>query len=323
LVVCAGVANAPPTLADAILFISDNSSGVIQAFDFSTATPAYSDISLSLVTGIAIGPGGDLFAAGDLGGGPHVFRYDENTGAAVGGPYVTYQSGVPDDHDVFGPQGMAFHPGGNLYVADVTQSNVHVYGSMDDSLDILTSMDLTQPRDVAFDAAGNMYTVSGTAQVLRADGGTAPVYSLFPPTTGGLIDPSRITVGPDGKLYVLDLTTSTGPAIRRYAYNSMSSMWDADGDFVSYASVLFDPADLEFGPDGKLYVAGLDLNMGVGQVLRYLPDGTPDGIYLSGLQSPAFMTFSPIPEVSSAVLVFAAGGLTLAACFLRRIWRAS
>jgi hypothetical protein len=234
-----------------------------------------------------------------------------------------YQTGMLNGHDVLGPQGMAFHPGGNLYIADVTQSHVHVYGSVDDSLDILTSMDLTQPRDVAFDAAGNMYTVSGSAQVLRADSGMAPVYSLFPPTTGGLTDPSRITVGPDGKLYVLDLTTSTGPAIRRYTFNTMTSMWEPDGDFVSYASVLFDPADLEFGPDGKLYVAGIDLNAGVGQVLRYLPDGTPDGIYLSGLQSPSFMTFSAIPEVSSAVLVAAAGGLTLAATFLRSRWQAT
>jgi hypothetical protein len=289
--------------ADPVLFVGDTSQDAIRAFDTSSGTAAagFTDISLPFVTGLAIGPGGNLFAVGDQGAGPHVFRYDATSGAALG-TYVTYQTGAPGGHDVFGPQGIGFSPAGDLYVADVTPSNIHVYGSMDDSLAILNHVDLVQPRDVAFDLAGNMYTIS-SALVLRADAGTIPsgvdpVYTLFAPLTGGLIDPSRITVGPDGKLYVLDITSSGGPVIRRYTTAGVS-----EGDFVSYAAEPFAPADLEFGPDGKLYVAGQDLNLATGQVLRYLADGTPDGGFATGLPNPSFIAFAAVPEVGSAALL--------------------
>ncbi len=160
---------------------------------------------------------------------------------------------------------------------------------------------MSQPTDVAFDASGNLYVVNpGMADVLVSIGGTQPLAEFFGPLTGGLTIPSALTFGPDGKLYVLDSSNSGGPAIRRYTASGAN-----DGTFVSYATSLFQPNDIAFGPDGKLYVSGVDLGFSTGQVLRYLANGTADGMLVSsGPSYPTFMTFSgAVPEPGTATLL--------------------
>jgi hypothetical protein len=118
--------------------------------------------------------------------------------------------------------------------------------------------------------------------------------------------PSALTFGPQGELYVLDSSNDSGPAIRRY-----TAAGTADGTVVSYASTLFQPKDIAFGPDGKLYVSGLALSLNAGQVLRYLPNGIADGALISsGPSYPTFMTFS-VPEPATLVLVTIAGVVLL------------
>ncbi len=58
------------------------------------------------------------------------------TGVQIGGPFVTF-NGQNDGHDVQGPEGMAFAPNGNLYIADVTESNVHIYDTAGNSVGAL------------------------------------------------------------------------------------------------------------------------------------------------------------------------------------------
>jgi sugar lactone lactonase YvrE len=294
----------------ATLFISDAVDDVIHRFDAATGAAILPDIPLVGVTGLATGPNGDLFAVSS--NPPQVYRYNPTTGAQIGGAYVTY-NGQNDGHDVYGPNGMAFAPNGNLYIADTTaspitsQPSVHVYDTAGNSVASMGSPELSQPTDVAFDAAGNMYVVNpGNGNVLKSLGGTQPLAEFFATQTGGLIIPSALTFGPNGELYVLDSSNDTGPAIRRY-----TAAGAADGTVVSYATTLFQPNDIAFGPDGKLYVSGIDLGLNAGQVLRYLPDGTADGALItSGPSYPTFMTFS-VPEPGTLALLMIAGAMLL------------
>jgi sugar lactone lactonase YvrE len=292
------------------LFVSDAGNDVIHGFDAGTGLAIMPDIPLLGVTGLATGPNGDLFAV--TSNPPQVYRYNPTTGAQIGGAYVTY-NGQNDGHDVYGPNGMAFAPNGNLYIADTTSSpitsqpSVHVYDTAGNSVASMGSPELSQPTDVAFDGAGNLYVVNpGNANVLVSVGGTQPLAEFFATQTGGLTIPSALTFGPNGELYVLDSSNDNGPAIRRY-----TAAGAADGTVLSYATTLFQPNDIAFGPDGKLYVSGIDLSLSAGQVLRYLPDGTADGALItSGPSYPTFMTFS-VPEPATLVLMMIAGAMLL------------
>ncbi len=283
------------------LFVSDGFDDVVNRFDASTGAPIAPSIPLSFATGVAIGPNGDLYAVSQ--NPSQVYRYDAMTGAQIGGPFVTF-NGQNDGHDVQGPEGMAFAPNGYLYVADVTESNVHIYDTAGNSVGALTSAELSQPMDVAFSAAGDLYVVNpAMADVLVSIGGTQPLTEFFGTQTGGLINPSALTFGPDGKLYVLDASNANGPAILRYTAGGAD-----DGTVVSYASSFFQPNDIAFGPDGKLYVSGVDLGFSTGEVLRYLADGTADGMLVSsGPSYPTFMAFSgAVPEPATATLLMMA-----------------
>lgn len=276
------------------LFVSDGDS--ILRFDATTGAAVGSPISLESATGLTAGADGLLYAAHTTPQ-PEVFRFNPSTGAQIGpGPLVTY-NGQNDGHDVFNPQGIKVGSGG-LYVADVTASDVHRYDTSGGSLGSLTSDELVQPQDVAFDSSGNLYVVNpGSANVLRSAGGTGALTEFFPTQTGGLTIPISLAFSPNGELYVLDIGNGT-PAVRRYTFAGA-----ADGTPIVYSgNNLFQPAYLAFGFDGKLYVSGQDLNTGQGEILRYQTDGTLDGAFITGLTNPTFMAFV-VPEPAAWVLL--------------------
>jgi sugar lactone lactonase YvrE len=290
--------------AGSVLFVTDTTTlgptDLIHAYDAGTGAPIGPDITLLGATGLAIGPNGNLFAVTSNPGfqpdGGSVYQYNSTTHAQIGGPYVTF-TGQNDGHDVQGPGGMAFGTTGNLYIADTTESNVHVYGSSNNSLGALTSNELQQPTDVTFDSNGNLYVVSGNADVLRAAGGTGPLSEFVAQQAGGLTIPTSLSFGPDGKLYVLD--NGGTPVVRRY-----DSSGNFDTNIITFNGDLglFVPTQIEFGPDGKLYISGQSQEVGDGEVLRFLTDGTSEGPFITGLANPNYMVFTPVPEPASWVL---------------------
>jgi sugar lactone lactonase YvrE len=298
------------TCAAGTLFVTDPTNtgptDLIHAYDAVTGAAIAPNIPLLGAMGLAIGPNGNLFAVTNNPGFQpdqgSVYQYDPATHAKVGGPYVTF-NGQNDGHDVQGPEGMAFGSTGNLYIADATNSEVHVYGSSNNSLGALTSIQLIQPTDVAFDAGGNLYVTSGNADILRSAFGTGPLTEFVAQLAGGLTNPVSLAFGPDGKLYVLDETSTT--VVRRY--NSTGTF---DANVISFTGSLglFSPNQIAFGPDGKLYISGQDGNVGDGEVLRFESNGTLDGPFITGLQNPSFMVFTAVPEPASLVLL-ALGGL--------------
>ena len=325
---CSAAIRCSPAAA-AELFVTDNrNDDVVHRFNTATGNSDLADISLIGASGLAVGPDGNLYAASTSPA--EVFRYNAATGAQIGtGPFVSF-IGMNDGHDVQNPQGMRFGPNGNLYIADVTSSNVHIYSPTGASLGTLENNasvppPLVQPTDVAFDSSGNLYVVSGEADVLRftlTAGGTQQSVSEFVhQQAGGITNPTSLTFGPgpNAELFVLDIG-GTSAGIYRYTSSGVP-----DGTIVSFTGNgpfgAFLPADLLFGPDGRLYVSGIDLNTGSGEVLRFLPDGTPvDTLVASGLTSPTFMAFSTsVPEPASVVLLGLGAVAALAMAFHPRL----
>ena len=242
------------------LYISDDNG--VEKYDFSTSSlstlvPTSGD--LFDLTGVTIGPNGNLFVAATAPT-PQIYQYNATTGAPVGvQPFVNYEGTPPspDPHDVINPQGMRFSPtNNNLYVADVSgaTANAHIYdGITGASIGALGDPTLDEPSDVAFDKNGNLYVVNpGFENILTSAHGTDAFMAFTNPGDGGVVNPTALTFGPDGKLYVLDISTDT---IDRFNANGTF-----DKTLVSFG--LFQPTDLAFGPDGKLYVSGTDSGFG-------------------------------------------------------------
>ena len=97
--------------------------------------------------------------------------------------------------------------------------------------------------------------------------------------------PTTVALGPDGALYVGQLTgfpfTKGGANIYR---------WAADG-VTTYATGFTNVIDIAFGPDGSLYVLeiakeGLLAADAGGRLVRIDPDGTETTVIDEGLQAP-------------------------------------
>jgi sugar lactone lactonase YvrE len=293
-------------LAKADLFVSDYYYSVVDHYNSSGSLVNFS--SIIQPSGLAVGPGGVLYVATPVddgfGHGASIVRFNPANGAQLG----TFASHV-SDNNLNNPGGIAFGPGGNLYVGDL-QSKILVYGSGGGtSLSTLTGGNLNAPSSVTFDPAGKLYVAdenSGT--ILKYNGST------FSQVNNGLFSVAHdVGVGLDGNLYVLDDSGATGGIYR------LNPTTGASQKLVDYSTSPFFQNDLVVGPDGKLYVSGSDSNTGDGEILQYATDGSGGSVYLNlGPNAfPTYMAFSPVPEPSTFALLSMAG-VAAAVCGIRR-----
>jgi len=132
--------------------------------------------------------------------------------------------------------------------------------------------------------------------------GGASVYRLDPKTgvstvvAEGFTNIGDLTFGPDGKLYVLEISTNGLASPNGPGTGALIAVDTATGKQTSLATTgLFLPTGLTAGPDNALYISNLGVSPGGGQVLRY------------GL--------TPVPEASTTLslgLMLALGGLAFA-----------
>jgi hypothetical protein len=133
------------------------------------------------------------------------------------------------------------------------------------------------------DVDGNLSTLA-VFDVRQAD---APPFLGLPPGTKlpWQAVPTTVALGPDGALYVGQLTgfpfTKGGANVYR---------WAADG-VTTYATGFTNVIDIAFGPDGSLYVLeiakeGLRAADAGGRLVRIDPDGTETTVIEEGLQAP-------------------------------------
>lgn len=265
------------SVSDAIA--TEGSSAVVALGQFINSQPS----GLIAPTGIAVGPSGDLFVAGRDSN--NVLRYDRATGEFLS-EFVTAGSG-----GLASPRQIAFGPDGNLYVAAPFTAEVLRYdgttGAFIDAFVQAGSGGLNETRGIAFDSAGNMYVASnGTDQILKYQGpaGASPGAFLGVFVNAGAgSDPNYVKFGPDGNLYVSfvnGVATLSDGYVNRYSGTTGAFI---DTFVPAGRGGLMNPFDMQFDPEGRLYLMDHNLNA----VLRYQgPSGASPGAYIDTYVTP-------------------------------------
>jgi large repetitive protein len=263
------------------IFLSD---GVL-----ATIAPIY------LPRGVAVDAAGNLFLADSLNN--RVRRVDAVTGiistvAGNGSPGFAGDGGLATDAQIFNPGGLVLDGAGNIYFVD---SNNFVIRRVDAVSHIITTVagtpDVTGfagdnglatsaefsftdgTGGLAFDTAGNLYIAdTGNNAIREVTAGTGIITTVagtgaagfngdnILATTARLNGPANLSIGPDGSLYIADLsnqrirkvTAATGMITTIAGNGNLGFAGDGGPatavEMNSPAAVLLDPA-------GNIYIA--------------------------------------------------------------------
>jgi len=130
---------------------------------------------------------------------------------------------------------------------------------------------LELPRDVALDAAGNIYVASGNSriQVLSPEGVLIREIGWPGTEPGALAEPWGVAVSPDGEIYVAD------------TWNHRIQVYGADGEYLrswgtygattdtAAGALLYGPRDIVLDASGNVYVS----DTGNKRVIKFSPQG--------------------------------------------------
>ncbi len=189
-----------------------------------------------------IGSDGNLYVSCPASDG--IFRFNGTTGDPMGF-FITGAQGLVN------PQGLAFGPGGNLFVAGgFPDFNIKEFdgttgafvGVFVDSLGN-TGMDPIAPWGIIFHN-GNLFVASRALDDVKEFNGTtgAFVQTFVTAGSGGLDGPTGIAFGPDGNLYVASFDNDS---IKRYNGSNGAFI---DTFVASGSGGLDNPFDLGFPP---------------------------------------------------------------------------
>lgn len=246
-----------------------------------------SDATLDSGFQALIGPDGLLYVSGYKS--HNVQRFDPDTGAFID-EFVSSGSGSLNN-----ATGIAFGPDGNLYVASFQNAKILRFdGTTGDFIDHFANQGtyVKKPTAIAFGTDGNLYAAGEDSDNVARFDGTTGVYidDFITAGLGGLEGAVGFAFGSDGNFYVSSHFTDE---VLRY---------DASGAFIdifvtSGLGGLDKPVGLTFGPDDYLYVSVWTSD----KVLRYDLNGDFVDEYIplaDGVQTPAFITFSPDHQVT-------------------------
>jgi hypothetical protein len=204
--------------------------------------------------------------------GPHDVSFQ-----GLGGAFVTIGFGEdPAIRAAFGEAGASFGTliqvapsGAWRVVADIL---VHEATTNPDG-DIINS----NPYGILAEPGAHVITDAGANSLFRVEAnGDISTLAVFPSRSAGRLTdavPTEVVVGPDGAYYVSELTGVPFAAGAARVYRVVPG---ADPEVVleGFKTII----DLDFGPDGSLYVlqhaTGPVFFPGPGEVIRVAPDGT-------------------------------------------------
>jgi sugar lactone lactonase YvrE len=175
---------------------------------------------------------------------------------------------------LFGANGLRTGPGGRVYIAQVTGSQISALDHRTGELVTVSAKggDIVAPDDVAFDAAGNLFAtevMDGRVSMLDTAGRTRVLRNDIPSANGITVHRGRLFIGEcreGGRLLELDL----GGGEPRVILDNVPS-----------------PNAMEVGPDGLLYFPV----MGANAIWRVDPDGGEPQCVASDLGVPDSVKF--------------------------------
>ncbi|QDU07645.1 GEVED domain-containing protein [Gimesia aquarii] len=240
---------------------------------------------------IIFGPDGDLYVSNGFensNGSDHtVERFNGQTGASEGSFVIPGSGGL----DV--PNGMAFGPDGNLYVASSDTGQILRYDGQTGAIignGVFASLGaFSEPRFITFGPDGNLYvgTTGLLNRIYKIDFITGAADLFVSNVDLGIREPYGMAFDSSGNLYVASFSTNE---IMKFDSNGIEF---PGGPFIAAGTGgLTNPRGLTIGPDGLLYVA----NGATESILRFDPD-TGDFIdnYTFGraVELPYGVTFGP------------------------------
>lgn len=184
---------------------------------------------------------------------------------------------------LFGANGMQFGTDGRLYVAQAMGSQVTAIDTVTGELEVIAPNGgpITGPDDVAFDAAGNMYStevMSAQVTMRKPDGEVTVVSDELPSANGVTVFKERLFIDehrPGGRLLELYPHDDRPPRL--------------------IAKDLDSPNALAGGPDGKLYYPLVPK----GEIWRADPETGELERVTRGLFHPTAVKFTPTGELLS------------------------
>jgi alkaline phosphatase len=186
------------------------------------------------------------------------------------------------------PDGLAFSPGGILYVAEETAGRVSRVEADGSVTRVVFGLD--SPEGIAFDAGGNLYVVEDVAVGRLIQVTPAGRLNIL---ADGLAAPEGVAVGADGTLYVTESTLQS--AGNPFDVRTRVSAVSPDGQVTPLRTDPFSwsYAGIIAAPDGGLYVT----NEGSGtlnqdSVFVVDPDTGARSLFARNLASPEGLRFA-------------------------------
>jgi streptogramin lyase len=241
---------------------------------------------LSEPRGLAFGPDGNLYVGSDA---THsVLRYDGTTGVFMDTFVPAGSGGLMG---LMGPEALIFRDDGFLYVSNFgtipvpgpfLDGKVTRYDASTGTFDSLyvSSADIRGNCDgMTFGPNGNLFVTAlarvspDTPGVLEFDGKDGHLIGQF--TQGvDLLNPRGVVFGPDGDLYVTDIHSSN-PSDPNFPFgDTRFARFDGTtgqylDDAIPFGQGLNSARQLGFGPDGRLYIGGLNADQSYGIVWAF------------------------------------------------------
>jgi DNA-binding beta-propeller fold protein YncE len=233
-------------------------SGLVESLWQSTGDP---DLPLADPVRVALDPDGNIWVTDGRNSRFQIFAPDgtflEAWGEAGSDP-GSFDFVDPAMFGGFGGGSMAFDDAGNLYVLDSGNYRVQKFGPDRSFLAAWGSKgtgdgQFMAPTDLALDDEGRVYVTDEGAgrddvQVFDSDGRFLSTWG--DPDQGWLFQPSGITIGADGTLWIAHFHSSR---VQRYAPNG--ALLATVGEAGTGPGRFQNPSDVAVDEQGRLYVA--------------------------------------------------------------------